>query len=74
MHNTLHIRENDDSLSVLREEGRRGLAIIEDSIDASIQRFECYIEKYNGGLISAIRKGTDNTMDNRVTTRKQKWE
>ena len=29
----------------------------------------------NGGLITAIRNNTENTMDNRMTiTRKQKWE
>ena len=32
-----------------------------------------YIQKYDGGLITAIRNDTDNTMDNRMTiTRKQK--
>ena len=34
-----------------------------------------YIEKPEGGLITAIRNGTDYTMDNRMTiTWKQKWE
>ena len=51
------------------------IASIEDSVDASIQRLEDYIEKYEGGLITAIRNDTDNTMDNRMTiTWKQKWE
>ena len=41
---------------------------------ASIQRLKDYIEKH-GGLITAIRNDTDNTMDNRMTiTRKQKCE
>ena len=32
-------------------------------------------EEDEGGLITAIRNRTDNTMDNNVTiTRKQKWE
>ena len=48
---------------------------IEDSVDASIQRLEDYIEKREGGVITAIRNDTNNTMDNRMTiTRKQKWE
>ena len=34
-----------------------------------------YIQKHNGGLITAIRNDTDNTIDNRMMiTRKQKWE
>ena len=64
-----------DRLYVPRKEGGRGLASIEDSVDASIQRLEGYIEKHEGGLITAIRNNTDNTIDNRMTkTRKQKWE
>ena len=60
---------------MLRKEGGRGLASIEDSVDASIQRLEDYIQKVDGGLITAIRNDTDNTMDNRMTiTRQQKWE
>ena len=32
-------------------------------------------QKHDGGLITAMRNDTDNTMDNRMTTtRKQKWE
>ena len=56
-----------------KREGR-GLASIEDSVDALIQRLEDYIEKHEGGLITTIRNDTENTMDNRVTTRKLKWE
>ena len=56
---------------VSRKEGGRGLA----SIDASMQRLEDYIQKHDGGLITAIRNDNDNTEDNRMTiTRKQKWE
>ena len=48
---------------------------IEDSVDALIQRLDDYIEKHERGLITAIRKDTDNTIDDRMTiTRKQKWE
>ena len=73
MHKALHPRHDVDRLYVSRKEGGRGLASIEDSVDASIQRLEDYIEKH-GGLITAIRNNTDNTIDNRMTkTRKQKW-
>ena len=48
---------------------------IEDSVDASIQRLEDYIEKHEQGLITALRNDTDNTIDDRMTTtRKQNWE
>ena len=58
-----------------QEKRGRGLASIEGSIDASIQRLEDYIEKHERGLITAIRNNTDNMIDNRMTiTRKQKGE
>ena len=74
MHKTLHPRDDVDRLYVSRkEEGR--IANIEDSVDASIQRLEDYIEKQEGGLIIATRNNTDNTKTNRTTiSRKQKWE
>ena len=63
MHEALHPR-----LYVSRKEGGRGLVSIEDSVDASIQRLEDYIDKH-GGLIRG------NTMDSWITiTREQKWE
>ena len=69
----LHHRDDVDRLYVSRKEG--GLASIEDSVDASIQRLEDYIQKHEGGLITATRNDTKNTMNNRMTiTRKQKWE
>ena len=74
MHKALHPRDNVDRLYVSRKEGGGGLASIEDTVDASIQRLEDYLEKDEGGLIIAIRNGTDNTIDERMTTRKQKWE
>ena len=37
MHKALHPRDNIDRLYVLRKDGRRRLASIEDSVDASIQ-------------------------------------
>ena len=42
MHKALHPRDDVDRLYVSSKEGRRGLA----SVDASIQRFEDYIEKH----------------------------
>ena len=75
MHKPLHPIDNVDRLYVSRKEGGRGLANIEESIDASIQRLENYTEEHEGGLITGIRNDTDNTMANRRTiTRKQNWE
>ena len=75
MHKALHPRDDVDRLYVSRKEGGRRLASIEDSVDASIQRLEDYIEKHERRLITAIRNDTDNSIDDRMTTtRKQKWE
>ena len=75
MHKVLHPRDNVDRLYVSRKEGGRGLASIEDTVDASIQLLEDYIEKHERGLITIIRVDTDNTINERMTTtRKQKWE
>ena len=74
MHETLHPRDDVDRLYVSRKEWGKGLASIENSVDTSIQRLEDYIEKHEGGLITAIRNDNDNTMDKKMTTRKQKKE
>ena len=75
MHKALHPRDDVDRLYISRKEGGRGLASIEDSVDASIQRLKEYIQKHEGGLITATRNETENTMNNRMAiTRKQKWE
>ena len=75
MHKALHPRDDVDRLYVSKKEGGRGLAGIEDSVDASIQQLEDCIEKHEGGLITAVKNNTDNTVDDRkTTTRKQKWE
>ena len=72
MHKALHPRDDVDRLYLSRKEGGRILASIEDSVDASIQRPEDYLQKHDGGLITATRKNTDKTMDNRmIITRKQ---
>ena len=58
-----------------RKEGGRGLANIEDSIDASIQRLEYYIQKRGERPITDTKTNTDNTRTNRMTiTKKQKCE
>ena len=73
IHKALHPRDDVDWLYVLRKEGARGLACIEDSADALIQRLEDYLQKHDGWLITTIRNDSDNTIDNRITiTRKQK--
>ena len=74
MHKALHRRDDVDRLYVSRKEEGRGLASIEDSVDASLQRLKDYIQKHEGGLITATRNETENTMNSRMTiTRKQKW-
>ena len=55
-----------------QEKRGKGLARIEGSVDASIQRLEDYIEKHKRGLITAIRNNTDNTIDNRMTITRKK--
>ena len=72
MHKPLHPRDDVVILYVSREEGRRGLASIEDSVDASIQRLENYMQKHDGGLITTIRNDTDNTTSNRMTITRNK--
>ena len=75
MDKALHPGDDVDRLYVSRKKGGRGLASIEDIVDASIQRLKDNIEKLERGLISAVRKDTDNTTDDRMTiTKKQKWK
>ena len=62
MHKALHPRDDVDRLYVSRKEGGRGLASIEDSVVALIQRLEHYMQKHEGGLITATRNNTDNRM------------
>ena len=61
MHEALHPIDDVDILYVSRKEGGRGLAGTEDSVDASIQRLEGYIEKRGGILITATKNKTENT-------------
>ena len=61
MNKALHPIESVDRLYVSRREGEKGLASIEDSVDALIQRFEDYIQKRRGRLITATRNNTNDT-------------
>ena len=71
----LHPSDDVDRLYAPRKEGGRGLAYIEDSIDASIQWLEDDIEKCGGRLITATRNNTDNISINWTKiTGKQKLE
>ena len=54
MHKALYPTDDVDRLYVSRKEGGRGLASIEDSVDASMQRFDDYVGKHEGGLFTAI--------------------
>ena len=75
MHKVLNTRDVVDSLYISGKEGGRGLGSIEDSVDASMQQLEDYIQMHEGGLTTATRIDTDITIDNRMTiTRKRKWE
>ena len=50
MHKALHPRDDVDRLYISWKDGGRGLASIEDNIDASIQRLEDYKEKHERRL------------------------
>ena len=70
LHKGLYPRDDIDDIDrlyVSRKEDRRGFASIEGSVVVSIQRLEDHTEKHEGGLITAIRNDTDNTMDDRMT-------
>ena len=67
MHKALQPRDDVDRQYFSRKEGGSRLTSIEDSIDASIQRLEGYIEKHEGGLITGTRNDTDNRKANRMT-------
>ena len=63
-HKDLHPKDGVDRLYVSRKRGRE-LVSIKDSVDASIQRLEDFIEKRGGGLITATGNNTDNSSINR---------
>ena len=60
-------RDNVDSLYVSRRKGGWGLASIEDSVDASIERLKEYMQKSGGRLIAATRNNTNNMRTIRTT-------
>ena len=72
MHKALHPRDDVDRLYVSRKKGGRGHTSTEDSIDASIQRLEVYIENCGEGLITATRNNSDTKAKRTTITRKQK--
>ena len=59
MHKALNPRDDVDRIYVSRKEGGKGVASIEDSVDASIQQLEDNIEKRTGRLTATINN-TDN--------------
>ena len=67
IHKVLNPIHDADRLYVSRQEGGKGLVCIEDSVDASIQQIKEEIEKFEAGLITAIKDDTDITMGNRMT-------
>ena len=75
MHKALHPRNDVDWLYVSRKVGGEEDLPASKTALTTIQRLEDYIEKHEQGLITAIWKNTDNTIDNRMRiTRKQIWE
>ena len=75
MREALHPRYDVDRLYVSRKEGGKGLTSTEDSVGASIQRLEDYIQKNGERLIIATKNNPDNIWTNGTEiTRKQKWE
>ena len=68
----LHPRDDFDRLCVSRKEGGRGLASIKDSVDASVQWLEDYIEKHKGRPITTIRNDANNMMANKMTITRKK--
>ena len=74
MHKDLHHRDDADRLDVPKQDVGRGLASIQNSIDASI-RLEKYIKMLGGRLISVTRNNPDNTSINKAKiTSDQKCE
>ena len=60
-HKAVHPRDNVDKLYVSIRGERRRLVCIKDSVDASIQRLEDYIEKGWGKLIAVTRNNINDT-------------
>ena len=64
MNKTLQRRDDIYRLYVSRKEGRKGLASIEDCIDAAIQRLKDNIKKCKERLITAANNSIGNIWEN----------
>ena len=77
IHKALHPRDDVDRLSVSRKEGGRGLASIEDSVDASIQRLEGYITRKQKWeekqLNGCFKRLINNILHDKTWTWLSKW-
>ena len=70
-----YLRDDVNRIYRPRKNGGRGLAGVEDSVGASIERLEDNMQKRGARLITDIRNNTDNMRTNRMTiTRKQNLE
>ena len=76
MHRASYPRDDIYRIYVSRKEGGKGLANIEDSVDASIRGVEDYIKKSKERLMTVASKTTDHIRTNRTTTEttEQKWK
>ena len=75
MHKASHTRDYIDKLYEYRKQGRKGIAIIEDSVHALVWGLKDYKKESNGKLITATRNSTGNIKINRSTkTTEQKWK
>ena len=73
MHKAFHHWDDVEGLYVSRKEGGKGLASIQDSVDALIQRLLYNIKMRGGRMITATRNKTDRTSINRTKiNRRQK--
>ena len=55
-----------DYMTQAKKNGSEGLDSIKNSVDASIEQLEDYIQKHGGILIRATRNNTDITRTNRT--------
>ena len=71
MHKALHPRDDVDRLYVSWKQGGRGLASIEDTVDALIQRLEDYIEKTR--YRQHDRRKSDNNWETKMGRKTTLW-
>ena len=69
MHIVLHSRDDVDRLYVSRKEGGRGLASVEESVDALIQQLLDYIKSLEYDWLLRIR-----TIQTTQASRKKDWK